>query len=61
MHFVKWHIFQFEKLAYLPKGKHKLLFGLRPKIPAPVPESALDPSVNQIRASSGKNGFSFFQ
>jgi hypothetical protein len=40
-------------VANLPKGKLKLLFGLKPKTPDPVPESALDPSVNQVRAPSG--------
>jgi hypothetical protein len=53
MHIEEWHKFQFEKLASLPKGKLKLLFGLKLKMPDPVPESALEPSENQIRASSG--------
>jgi hypothetical protein len=59
MHIVEWHIFRFEKLANLPKGKLILLFDLKRKIPDPVPELALEPSVNQIRASSGNTG-SFF-
>jgi len=40
----------------LPSEKLKPLFGLRPKILEPVPELALEPSVNQTRASSGKAG-----
>jgi hypothetical protein len=36
-------------VAILPKEKPRLLFGLTPKIP----EGILDPSVNQIRESSG--------
>jgi hypothetical protein len=48
-------------MANLPKRKIKLLFGLMPKIPDPVPELALEPSVNQIRASPGNTGFLFLQ
>jgi hypothetical protein len=48
-------------MANLLKGKIKLLFGLMPKIPDPVPELPLEPSVNQIGASSGNNGFLFLQ
>ena len=59
MHIEEWHKFQFEKLANLPRGKLKLLLGLRPKMLDPVPELALEPSVNQIRASSGNTGFLF--
>jgi hypothetical protein len=50
MHIIKLHIFKFEKLANLPKEKLKLMFGLKPKFPDPVPELALEPSVNHIRA-----------
>jgi hypothetical protein len=40
-------------VAKFPKEKLRLLLGLTPKIPDPVPEGILDPSVNQIRESSG--------
>jgi hypothetical protein len=36
--------------------KFKLLFGLRPRMPDPVPESALEPSVYQITVCSGNFG-----
>jgi hypothetical protein len=48
-------------VAYSRKGKLKLLFGLKPKIPDPVPEAALELSVNQIRAFVVSTGFLFFQ
>jgi hypothetical protein len=43
--------FSLKNHGNLPKGKLKLSFGLMPKIPDPVPESALELSVNQIRTS----------
>jgi hypothetical protein len=46
-------------VANLPSRKLKLLFGLKPKIPDTVPELALEPSVNQIRASSKSTGSLF--
>jgi hypothetical protein len=61
MHIVIWHIFQSERLANLPKEKPRLLFGLAPKMPDPVPEGILDPSVNQTRESSGTTGSAFLQ
>jgi hypothetical protein len=42
-------------VANLPKRELKLLFGLKPQITDPVPKSALEPSLYQIRASSGKS------
>jgi hypothetical protein len=47
-------------VAYLTREKLKVLSGLLPHIPASVPESALEESVNQIRASSGNTGPLFF-
>jgi hypothetical protein len=48
-------------VANLPKGKLKVPFGYKPKIPDPVPDSALEPSVNQIKSSSENTGSLFFQ
>jgi hypothetical protein len=48
-------------VANLPKEKPRLLFGLTPKIPDPVPEGILDPSVNQTRESSGTTKSAFLQ
>jgi hypothetical protein len=61
MHIVEWHIFQSERLANLLKERLKLQFGLTPKIPDPVPECSLDPSVNQTRESTGATGSTFLQ
>jgi hypothetical protein len=47
-------------VANLPREKLQLLSGLMPWIPDPVPESALDPSVNQIRASAGISGYTIY-
>jgi hypothetical protein len=46
-------------MTYLPRKKLKLLSGLLPYVPASDPESAQEPSVNEIRASPGSTG-SFF-
>jgi len=46
MHIEELHILRFKNRGKLPKGKIKLLSGLMPKIPDPVPELALEPSVN---------------
>jgi hypothetical protein len=48
--------FNLKTVANLPKEKLKIPVGLKPKIPDPVPELALEPSVYQIRAPSGKMG-----
>jgi len=45
------YISVWKSVANLLSGKLKLLFGLKPKMPDPVPELALELSVNQIRAS----------
>ena len=42
-------------MANLPRGKLKFLLGLRPKMPDPVPELALEPSVNQIQSILREN------
>jgi hypothetical protein len=45
-----------KSLANLTKWMIKILFGLKPQIQDPVPESALEPLVYHTRASSGKLG-----
>jgi hypothetical protein len=55
------YISVWKTVANLTKGKPRLLFGLIPKIPDPVLEDILDPSVNQIRVSSGTTKSTFLQ
>jgi hypothetical protein len=61
MHIGEWHIFKFERLENLNKEQIKLQFGLKPQMPDPVPEFALEPSVHHIRICSGNSGSSILQ